>query len=264
MNTRPLLWLAGSLVAIAGCDAALDTIEPITQAITAEDTASSDEATVDDGSADVDDADDGDCERRRGDRGIAPPDGFDDVEIEACALPLAEGVDAGRRPHHRGHLAPLYDADESRFLDDTERATLIADVGAGCAARTAGLLADFDTDVDGVLSQDEWDAARAAHRATRDAERASIDTDANGEVSDVEHEAARAALIATWDVDGSGDLDETERATMRTDLQALVRAGEPLPPLPLLGPPGGHRRGGRHGPPPGDDVDVDAEATSDG
>jgi hypothetical protein len=259
----------------AACDGDLDALAGVSQALGAEDAAAAAE-TGDDAASDDAASDDltgeapHDCDRERRDHGIAPPAGFEGVEIAACAPPIADGVDVGRPPHHRGHLAPLYDADESHSLDDAEQRQLIDDVTAGCTARSARLLADFDDDADGALSQAEWDAARQAMRDAHEGLRTSLDSDGDGEISPTEHEAARAALIATWDVDDSGDLDATERAALRADLQALVRAGDPLPPLPLLAPPGargemhsdhpGH--GAHHGdhdgpsppPPPGDDA----------
>ena len=78
--------------------------------------------------------------------------------MAACAPPVAAGVELGRPPHGRGHLAPIYDG---------------------------------------------------------------------------------------------GDLDDAERAAMRVDLQALVRAGERLPPLPFMGAHHGAGRGGMR--PPHDD-----------
>jgi len=271
------------LAGVAACDVNLDALTGLTQALGAEDAAAGDETSTDtsgdagtsadappDAASDAppdappDAPSDGppDCDRDRRDHGIAPPDGFDGVEIAACVPPVDDGVDLGRPPHHRGHLAPIYDADESHSLDDTELQQLTDDVTAGCTARNAQLLVDFDTDESGGLSQTEWDAARQAMHDAHEAERAAIDTDGDGEISDDEHEAARAALIATWDDDDSGDLDDAERAAMRADLQELVRTGQPLPPLPLLGPPGGpdgpdgdHHRGphgDHHGGPDGD------------
>jgi len=272
MKKTPAWMLAAAIGVLAACDTDLsEPLTALTQALEAEDSATTDDTVADDpstGDANADDsvADDdmGDCDgpegRRR--RGIPPPDGFDDVEVAACALPLEDGVDEGRRPHHRGHLAPLYDEDESHDLSAAEAAALAADVAAGCAARAATLLASYDTDGSGALSQDEWDAARDALRAAHDAERATLDTDGDGEVSRSEHEAAEADLIATWDLDDSGDLDDTERAAMREDLQALVRAGERLPRLPFLGPPGGHPHDHR-GPPPGPRPDDTTDAATD-
>lgn len=253
--------VALSLMTVAACEADLESaITSVTDALSAEAQALADDVTDAAADADADGAadEDGDGQGRgpRGERGDRPPppEGFEEIEVEACTPPVADGVDLGRRPHHRGHLAPIYDADESRSLDDTEQAALVADLTAGCSARNAAVLADFDVDASGDLSQEEWDAARASLRAAHEEERASLDTDGDGELSESEHEAARAELMATWDLDDSGDLDADERAAMRADLQALVRAGDPLPPLPLFGPPGGHHH--RRGPPP-DDVDVD-------
>lgn len=218
------------------CDIELDPVEAVAQALNAEDAAVADEGA---GAADGEDR-----EGRhrppacRGDR--PPPQGFEDIEVAACAPPVGDDVDLGRAPPHRGHLAPIYDADESHTLEEAELTLLQADLTAGCGARNGALLADFDVDADGVLSQIEWDSARIARRAAHDEERDALDTDGNGELSRDEHDAARAALIATWDADEDGELSAEERIELRADMQALVRAGDPLPPLPL-GPPDGPR-----------------------
>lgn len=258
--------LTASLTGASACDSLLETTTQLTQAITAEDSAATDEVAATNDAATDDTGMDGDCNRAAGERGRPgePPPDFGELDVAACAPPVAEGVTLGRPPHGRGHLAPVYDADESRSLDDTELAALQADVTAGCTARNAALITDFDEDGDGLLSQAEWDAARAARRAAHEEERAGLDTDGDGEISSEEHDAARAALIATWDADGSGDLDEDERAAMRTDLQALVRAGEPLPPLPFMGAHHGPGGPGGHGgmpPPPDSDDGGDDSAT---
>jgi len=271
-RTLQTIWtlsaLTGALTGTTACDSLLETTTQLTQALTAEDSAATDEVAVDDGATDAattDDAGmDGDCHRPAGERGRpgqAPPD-FGALDVAACAPPVAEGVTLGRPPHGRGHLAPVYDADESHSLDDTELAALQADVTAGCTARNAALITDFDEDGDSLLSQAEWDAAREARRAAHEEERASLDADGDGEISSEEHDAARAALIATWDADSSGDLDEAERAAMRTDVQALVLAGEPLPPLPFMGARHGPGRGhgGMPPPPDGDDSADDGTA----
>jgi hypothetical protein len=265
-RTLQTIWtlsaLTAGLTGTTACDSLLETTTWLTQAITAEDSAATDDVAATDATDDAatDDAGmDGDCNRPAGERGRPgePPPEFGELDVAACAPPVAEGVTLGRPPHGRGHLAPVYDADESRSLDDAELAALQADVTAGCTARNAALITDFDEDGDGLLSRAEWDAARAARRAAHEEERQSLDTDGDGEISSEEHDAARAALIATWDADGSGDLDEAERAAMRTDVQALVRAGEPLPPLPFMGAhhgPGGHGgHGGIPSPPDSDD-----------
>jgi len=54
-------------------------------------------------------------------------------------------------------------------------------------------LVPFDVNEDGVLSEEERQAARAARNERRDARRARIDADGDGRISDAEKEAARAA-----------------------------------------------------------------------
>ena len=247
-RTLQTIWALGVLTGTMACDSMVETTTRLTQAITAEDSAATDDvadAATDTGAA-TDRGMDGDCDHPAGERGHpgeAPPE-FGALDGAACAPPVAAGVLLGRPPHGRGHLAPIYDGDDSHNLDETELASLQADVAAGCSARNATLIADFDEDGDSLLSQAEWDAAREARRAAHAEERASLDTDGDGEISSDEHDAARAALVAAWDVDGSGDLDDAERAAMRVDLQALVRAGERLPPLPFMGAHHGPGRGG--------------------
>jgi hypothetical protein len=237
-----------TVTAVGGCDALDQTIADLTaqltEAITAEEQAIVDGASADD--AATDDATDERGARGEGRHAASPgvaPDSFGDVEVPVCAPPNAADVDVGHRRHGRAHLAAIYDNDESGDLDDTELAALQSDAALGCELKNAALLASFDVDDDGVLAQDEFDAAREARRAARDAARAAADTDGDGEVSRAEHEAAEAAVLSAWDVDGSADLDDVERAAMRADLQALVRAGADLPPLPGRGARHHH---GRH------------------
>ena len=57
-------------------------------------------------------------------------------------------------------------------------------------------LTPFDVNEDGVLSEEERQAARAARKENRESRRARIDTDGDGIISDAEKEAARAAARA--------------------------------------------------------------------
>ena len=63
-----------------------------------------------------------------------------------------------KRPRHRHHklrrIRWIYDADNSRSLDDAEKATLRADIEARCQNIRARLLEQFDTDEDGTLSEE--------------------------------------------------------------------------------------------------------------
>lgn len=225
----------------------------ITQAVSADEAATGEEVGNDETDTDTDDGDrdrppppgggmDGGC--GPGDR---PPPGegdFGDIDVPVCQPPVADDVELRRPPPPRGHLAAVYDEDESFDLSDEELASLQADLAEGCEARNAAALEDFDVDDSGDLSQEEWDTLHETKRAEHEAERAALDTDGDGEISPEEHEAARASLIEAWDTDGDEDLNAEERAAMREDLQALVRAGERLPPLPF--------RGMRHGGPPPD------------
>lgn len=268
-QTTRMMLAVSMMAALSGCDALEQTINELTAELTAQLTeaiTAEEQAVVDDvasaderaDSADDEDDDDDDGERRHAASPGLAPDSFGDVDVPVCLPPVAADVDIGQRPHRRAHLAAIYDNDESGDLDDTEHAALVADAALGCALKNAALIADFDVDDDGLLAQDEYDAAREARREARAAARAAADTDGDGEVSRAEHAAATAAVVSAWDADGSGDLDDAERAAMRADLQALVRAGADLPLLPGRGARH-HGHHGRHD----DDVDSDDDSDDD-
>ena len=114
------------------------------------------------------------------------------------------------------------------------------------------LLATFDIDKDGKLSDDERNAMRAAMQAKAQERKAAMlakyDKDGDGKLSDDEkamlkadREAKRLVLIEKYDTDKDGKLSPEEIKTARD-------AGEDLPP-PRMGPgPGGRGPGGKRGP----------------
>ncbi|MBI5494941.1 MAG: hypothetical protein HY904_07915 [Deltaproteobacteria bacterium] len=141
------------------------------------------------------------------------------------------------RPEGWHKLMFIYDADDSRTLDQDERATLEDDLRAGCQARNANLLTRFDTDGDGTLSDAETQAARDAMHQQRladiTADLTAADADADGSLSCDEQRAFREARRAEhmqqraqFDTNGNHRMDDNERAALRAAVRARIRAGE--------------------------------------
>ena len=101
---------------------------------------------------------------------------------------------------------------------------------AGCDARAAALLENFDVDGDGALSDEERQTAREArrelHRERFQERFAAADTDGDGELSREEKMAARelhrervqerrAEIRAQFDTDNDGLLSDEERELAR-------------------------------------------------
>ena len=89
--------------------------------------------------------------------------------------------------------------------------------GKGISAeKKAEILAEFDADGDGKLSEDE---RKAAMEARKKAFMEKYDTDGDGELSDDEKAAAREArkkaIIAKFDKDGDGELNDEEKKAAR-------------------------------------------------
>ena len=82
--------------------------------------------------------------------------------------------------------------------------------------KRAELVAKFDKDGDGKLSEEERKAARAAHKAEFMEKH---DTDGDGELSDDEKKAAREArkakFMEKFDKDGDGELSDEEKKAAR-------------------------------------------------
>ena len=161
-----------------------------------------------------------------------------------CEGPLAISDMASQPPRH-GPPRPegwhklmfIYDEDNSRSLDDAERATLEEDLRVGCETRNTNLLASFDADGDGALSDAETAAARDALHAERlariTADLTAADSDGDGSLSCDEQQAFREARRAQhqqhraeFDANGDGTLDDGERAALRATLRERIRAGE--------------------------------------
>jgi Ca2+-binding EF-hand superfamily protein len=131
-------------------------------------------------------------------------------------------------------LLSLYDADDSGALDATELGQLQSDVQARCAQREAALLARFDTDGDGQLSDAEREAAGAALRARfgRRHPGARVEADAgtgNG-VPGMSPRDRRERARTHFDADGDGALNREERRAFGEHMRGCVRGEHPVEP----------------------------------
>ena len=129
-------------------------------------------------------------------------------------------------------LLGLYDADDSGALDATELGALQQDIEARCEQRESALLARFDTDGDGQLSDAERQAARDAleqrfgrghHRGHGDA---GVADDHDGESP----RDRRERVAGRFDRDGNGRLDRGEQHAFGEHLRGCVRGEHPVDP----------------------------------
>lgn len=132
----------------------------------------------------------------------------------------------------------VYDADESKSLDENEKANLRSDLRARCLNRKAAILAEFDLDDDGVLNDEEKENVKTAWRAKKEARKQELleahDTNGDGILDEQEKEAAkdarkahvsekRQALKAQFDTDQDGVLSLEERTALREHLRTRIR-----------------------------------------
>lgn len=169
-------------------------------------------------------------------------DGEEPTEVEADH----GGRPGGPRDGLRHLIGFVYDLDQSHSLEDSELAVLFDDFTARCGAIQERLLAEFDADGDGALSEAEQAEARAAHEARMEAERAAMeacrcDGERPGGRGEGPPEGERGEgppprgeggeppfgpLEQAYDTDGDGALSEAERSAAREALRADLRAGE--------------------------------------
>jgi Ca2+-binding EF-hand superfamily protein len=145
-------------------------------------------------------------------------------------------------------LLGLYDGDESGALDAAELGQLQSDVEARCRGREVALIARFDTDGDGQLSDAEREAARAALEARFGRRHLGrrIRGDAGAGIGDPgEYPRDRRERVRSrFDADGDGTLDREERRAFGEHMRGCVRGehpmhpdDEPTPPLDEPTPP---------------------------
>lgn len=139
----------------------------------------------------------------------------------------------GRAPRHFRLLRWIYDTDDSGDLSEAEREVLLADHTLRCEAMQARLLAEFDADGDGQLSEDERDAAREAREAMHGTrpEGAGRPGGQGGPPAGLDEGAAPPPIVEEFDADGDGSLSADEKATARATLRERIQNGErPIAP----------------------------------
>ncbi len=169
------------------------------------------------------------------------------------------GGPGGPRDHLMRLLGLVYDSDGEMGFSEAEKATLLSDFSARCEAIHAQILADFDADGDGTLSEAEEAEARAAHEAEMEAQREAMEScrplgegegareggegrpaaGERGEGPPPEGEGARGEggeppagpppakgpLGEEFDADGDGLFSEAELATLRETIRARISSG---------------------------------------
>ncbi|MBI2929812.1 MAG: hypothetical protein HYY24_29485 [Verrucomicrobia bacterium] len=140
--------------------------------------------------------------------------------------PGPRGPRAGRpeMQAHRQQILDTYDVNKDGQLDESERATLHADIAAGKVQPPAGrgrrgpggpgpeLVKQYDANGDGVLDETE--------RATLHADIAAGKVQPPGGGGRRGPGGPSPELVKQYDANGDGVLDETERATLHADIEA--------------------------------------------
>lgn len=160
-------------------------------------------------------------------------------ELEASEEASCQRGEAG--PHDmerqaRMHMLGLiYDLDASGDLSDEERGQLFDDFAVRCEVLHDQLLAEFDADQDGALSEDEMQVAVDAMEAEREARRSEMDAlrDEMGPPEGLERgerpEPGEGVppFAASYDTDADGELSDEELEVLRAEARERIRAGEP-------------------------------------
>jgi Ca2+-binding EF-hand superfamily protein len=142
------------------------------------------------------------------------------------------------RHHKRHRVRWIYDSDDSRSLNESEREELRSDLEERCENRRIYLLDHYDEDGSGSLDEDEWERIHEDLDARREARREALleefDADEDGSLDLEErreayrafHEAMkqkRSEAIERFDLDGDGTLDGEEKAALRESLKQRMR-----------------------------------------
>ncbi len=183
----------------------------------------------------------------------------DGEEVDAVMEEHARGGARDPRDHFLHLLRIVYDTDASGEFEETEMETIFADFTIRCEAIHAEVLATYDADGDGSLSEEEQDAAREGHLAEVEADREAMEAcretcerpeggpgegTEGGRPDGLEggrpegteggrpdgREGAGGApygpLEREFDSDVDGSLSEAELDALRTEMRERIRSGE--------------------------------------
>lgn len=140
------------------------------------------------------------------------------TQAQAASAPAPSAAPSGE-DDHRGKHGGRHHGDLFKHFDtDGDGKVALADLPVPFQAR----FKDADTNGDGVLTRDEVDAARSAHRAKMEAE---LDTNGDGVVSAEEKKAGRAKFEEMWtkrmDTNRDGVVSADERKAAREKFREM-------------------------------------------
>jgi len=145
-----------------------------------------------------------------------------------------------RRAEHMMKLLKfVYDLDNDKVLSETEKELLYEDFSERCEQLHQRLLEEFDTDGDGVLSGEEQEMAKEEARNRHEEgdrhvereekygeEREGEEPENSGERP--KHRKKLPPFAKDYDLDGDGELNESEKQAFRSDMREKIRSGEPF------------------------------------
>lgn len=143
---------------------------------------------------------------------------------------------SGREDHHvrmmqrRWHfLSFVYDANDDGEISESERTTLLSDHTERCENLHAQVLADFDEDGDGLLSDAEKEAAHDAMQERHEDHRENM-KEAHGrhKRGDRDRSEVPPPVLEEFDSNNDGELSSNERKQAREALRARLASGQPL------------------------------------
>ena len=147
--------------------------------------------------------------------------------------PTREEHEAHRLRHMMDMLIWVYDLDESGIIEKAERPDLFDDFTIRCEVLHEKVLADFDADGDGELSDEEKQAAHDAQKAKHDANKKEFEKEGKP------HKGKLGSLFGMdppnlpkfaqeFDLDEDDDLNAEELATLRSTMRDRIVSGERL------------------------------------
>ena len=124
-------------------------------------------------------------------------------------------------PERHAAMMKIADTNGDGQVDETERAAMKAQRREKMA-QNPRFLKRADTDGDGKISDAEFAAAQKKGKQMRDQRKSA--KSARGDRAKADPKVVRAYMLGKYDANGDRKLDESERATMRSEIEAQMRA----------------------------------------